>query len=316
MYKKIIFITSLLLFFGCSSHSAYALPLSKWMENNGKLKVLSTTAIIDNVVAEIGGEEIDHIPLIVGEIDPHSYELVKGDAEKLYFAELIFSNGLGLEHGASLQAVLKNQDNVVALGNSLSKEDLIEMNHIYDPHFWMDAGLMSKVIPLVVKALSEKKPEFADVFKSRGKRYQEELLDLDKRVLSIIESIPEKRRYLVTSHDAFNYFSRRYLSLEADDFEERFKAPEGLAPDGQISTHHIQEILDHLKVHNIETLFPESNVSRDSIKKIISSGKRLGLSIKIAEEPLYGDALGPKGSYIGMLEYNAEVIEKNLGKDS
>ena len=65
------------------------------MEPNGKLKVLSTTAMLHDLVKQIGGDEIDSTVLICGDLDPHTYQLVKGDGEKLSFADLVFYNGLG-----------------------------------------------------------------------------------------------------------------------------------------------------------------------------------------------------------------------------
>src|SRR5579871_5638784 len=98
----VLYSLCLLFLWGCSNSTAPS-AMDPWVEQNGKLKVLSTTAMIDDVVRQIGRERIDHLPLIMGEIDPHSYELVKGDDEKLSMATLIFFNGLGLEHGASLR---------------------------------------------------------------------------------------------------------------------------------------------------------------------------------------------------------------------
>ncbi|HSX13114.1 MAG TPA: zinc ABC transporter substrate-binding protein, partial [Chlamydiales bacterium] len=109
--------------FGCSKSSSkpQASEFESWMQANGKIKILCTTAMIDDLVGQIGKSRIDHLTLIVGEIDPHSYELVKGDDEKLSYAHLVFCNGLGLEHGASLRSWLEAQPNVVALGNEIQK---------------------------------------------------------------------------------------------------------------------------------------------------------------------------------------------------
>ncbi len=72
--------------------------------------------------------------------------------------------------------------------------------------------------------------------------------------------------------------------------------PLKLSADSQLSTTHIQEIIDHLMQYDIHVLFPESNVSKDSIKKIVDAGTEKGLKLQIAQEPLYGDAMGQPGS--------------------
>src|SRR5580692_1061201 len=107
------------LFMSCTSSSS---DIDRWTTTNGKVKVLSTTAMIDDIVGYVGGARVDHISLILGEIDPHGYELVKGDDEKISLAEIIFYNGLGLEHGASLRYALNHHPCAIALGNRVQRE--------------------------------------------------------------------------------------------------------------------------------------------------------------------------------------------------
>src|ERR1700733_13239775 len=95
--------------------------LRGWMEEKGKIKVLSSVRMIDDLVAEVGKDRVDRWTLINGEIDPHSYEMVKGDDEKIGFAQIIFFNGLGLEHGASLSYRLAKHPNAIAVGEAIRK---------------------------------------------------------------------------------------------------------------------------------------------------------------------------------------------------
>jgi manganese/zinc/iron transport system substrate-binding protein len=63
-------------------------------------------------------------------------------------------------------------------------------------------------------------------------------------------------------------------------------------------------------------LFPESNVSQDSIKKIVQAGQEKGMELKIGCCPLYADAMGSPGSegdtYLKMITYNAKMIASYL----
>ncbi len=82
---KIVYL--LLIFFAvsCTNEESrrYQELEKEWDVPNGKIKVLSTTAMINELVKEIGGDDVDSITLIKGDLDPHSYQLVKGDDEKL-----------------------------------------------------------------------------------------------------------------------------------------------------------------------------------------------------------------------------------------
>ena len=102
--------------------------------------------------------------LIQGDLDPHSYEMVKGDGEKLSGADLIFYNGLGLEHGASLSAILQGSPNAMAIGEkikSICPERILMRGGAIDPHIWMDISLWQKGIDPIVEALSGADPEGA-----------------------------------------------------------------------------------------------------------------------------------------------------------
>lgn len=300
-----------LLFFGCGKKEKSA--LDHWMNDNGKVKVLSTTAIVDDLVGRIGGEAIDHIALVNGQLDPHSYELVKGDDEKFNYAQIIFYNGLGLEHGASLQYRLMNHTNAVSLGDAILEkkpDSVVHVDGTKDPHIWMDISLWAESIDAIVKNLSDLDPDHAALFEQNGEAFRKSMLEKHEHILNLLQTVPQEKRFLVTSHDAFNYFTRSYLSNNEDNWEERFAAPEGLSPEGQLSTAHISDIINHLLFYQIHVVFPESNVSRDSLKKIVEACREKGLTVKISNESLYGDALGPNNSYLEMMEYNARVLIK------
>lgn len=320
-FKRCSFFFLFLVLFSCTPEKNH--PLKRWLTPNGKLKVLSTTAMIGDIVKQVGGSHIDEWTLIQGELDPHSYQLVKGDDEKFANASLIFYNGLGLEHGPSLQYALQNSSKAVSLGDSVAKVNphlILYVKGKQDPHIWMDVNLWSRIIPWIVKALEEKDPQHAAEYRKNGEELIKKLEQIDQEILQTVSSIAPEKRYLVTSHDAFNYFARAYLATEEEkknnSWSKRFQAPEGLAPESQLSTTDIQAIIDHIQHHHIHLLFTESNVSHDSIQKIFYAGKEKGLTLKIASPPLYGDAMGPEGSaastYEGMMLYNAYNLKELL----
>lgn len=289
-----------------------------WMERSGHLKVLTSIAMIADVAEQIGGENVDVLALIEGELDPHSYELVKGDDEKFRRADLIFYNGLGLEHGLSLRKALENNPKAVALGNTLlerTPSPILLSDGQYDPHIWMDIALWKQVVDPIVEALSARDPEHASTYRERGEALTQRLNETDAKIYDLLHSVPEERRYLVTSHDAFSYFTRHYLAepeeVATESWQVRCAAPEGLAPDAQLSVTDIMEILDHVETYKIPVLFPESNVSRDALRKIEVSAQERGFDVRLSKETLYGDSMGT-ATYLEMIAHNAEVIAREL----
>lgn len=309
-----IFFVVLFCLFGCSQKQTIK---TTWFENNDKIKVLSTTAMIDDLVGQIGGDRVDHIPLITGEIDPHSYELVKGDDEKISHAQIVVANGLNLEHGASWRYQLQQHPHVVFLGEDIRSkvpERILVIGKEVDPHVWMDISLWAEGVSFIVEALSREDPEHRSYYQENGERLQEKMLEKHREIKDQMLAVPSEKRYLVTSHDAFNYFTRAYLA-QGPDWQKRCMAPEGLAPEGQLSSLDIQRVIDYIREHHVEVVFPESNVSRDALKKIISACR---CPVRISKIPLYGDAMGPAGSdadnYLGMIEHDANALREEWGK--
>jgi len=316
LLKKVcfgLFLPLLLAFllFGCSSKSR----LNEWMRDGSKIKILSTTAQIGDLVSEIGGDRADGWILIQGDLDPHSYEIVKGDGEKLARADLIFYNGLGLEHGASLSSLLRESPKAIPVGERIRAaypELILKKEEAIDPHIWMDVSLWQKAIDPIVEGLSLADPEGASYYRERADALASKMEKAHIQIRDQLMKVPSEKRYLVTSHDAFQYFTRSYFAdPNESDWSKRFAAPEGLAPDGQLNPLDIQRIIDYLRHKEISVVFPESNVSRDSIKKIALSSKEFGLDIRICSEPLYGDSMSGL-SYLEMMFSNADVIKRYL----
>lgn len=319
-----VFLAIVTLCFSCiGKKDGHMAKRQQWMQPNGKIKVLSTIAMIDDIVKGVGKEHVDAYTLISGELDPHSYTLVKGDDETLAFADLVFYNGLGLEHGPSLQGFLAGSKKATGLGDKILASEpsfiLIEQGQI-DPHIWMDISLWTKTVPFIVEALSKADPKHADEYKENGKNLVHELMSTHEDVKRELQAIPESQRYLVSSHDAFSYFTRSYLAEDAELanglWKKRVAAPEGLAPESQLSVADIQKIISHLKEYQIHVLFPESNVSKDSIRKIVQAGRERGLNLSVACVYLYADAMGAPGSdgdtYLKMIVHNAKSIAEYL----
>jgi manganese/zinc/iron transport system substrate-binding protein len=297
--------------------------LRRWMVPNGQLKVLCTTAMIADIARQVGGEHIDTLILISGQLDPHSYQLVKGDDEKLRAADLIIFNGRGLEHGPSLQRYLEESENAISLGNALIGIDpdlILSVEGQFDPHIWMDMSIWARTVDIIADALKARDPKFAGDYERNAKVVRTTLLEVHERIRKSLTEIPETKRYLVTSHDAFHYFTRAYLAPEGElasgEWKSRCAAPEGLAPDSMLSASDIREVINHMARYDIRVLFSESNVNKDSIRKIVDAATEEGMTIRIAECSLYGDAMGCSGSkgdtYIKMIEHNARVIAEQL----
>lgn len=304
------FLFALIFLVSCTSSKR---SLDEYMKDNGKVKVLASTEMIQDVVKRVGGSYVDTSVLIKSGIDPHSYELVKGDEEKIDRADLLFYNGLGLEHGLSLQQCLKSHPYALAVGSYVQKkypDKILYKSGVIDPHIWLDISLWKEIIDPITEALSEKDPVHSQLYHRNAESLKEEFLQRHEEILEKLYQVKEETRYLVTSHDGFSYFVRGYLSTDKDEnWHERCMAPEGLAPEGQLSLHDIERVVRYILTWNIQVIFQESNVNVDALRKIADACKKQGKEIRISKKPLFGDTMQEsKAGYIGMIEHNAEVL--------
>jgi len=314
IYRFFILSAFVLTLFGCGQKQ----EVSSWMQKNGKIKVLATTGMIADIAQKIGGHEVDVLTLIPAALDPHSYELVKGDDEKFAQAELILCNGLGLEHGMSLRRNLQNHDKVLCVTSALQEkkpESILRVDGVYDPHVWMDISLWMETVDPILQRLCALCPQKASIFENNAQQVKKEMEQADAMAYERLQSVASSDRYLVTSHDAFHYFTRRYLrDPEESTWQIRCRAPEGLAPDAELSVSDLRRVLKYIVLYKTHVLFTESNVNKQSILKLIDAARKKGHLVRLAQKELYADSMGEACSYIEMVLHNVDVIAEELAK--
>ncbi|MBI3236386.1 MAG: hypothetical protein HYZ48_01560, partial [Chlamydiales bacterium] len=70
------------------------------------------------------------------------------------------------------------------------------------------------------------------------------------------------------------------------------------------------DVISHLCFYQIAVVFPESNVSKDSLKKIVHACKQKDVDVRIVNDVLYADAMGSEkiDSYLEMVRHNVDVM--------
>ena len=202
--KKLIILIVLTFAFSCKNAP----------EDNEKLKVVTTTTMLTDLVSEIGGDHISLQGLMGAGVDPHLYKASEGDVSKLYKADIIFYSGLHLEGKlVDIFEKMEGKKNTVSLGDRLPKNELIPSEYFasnYDPHVWFNIQFFKQFAQLVTDELSTADPENAESYSENNKKYQEKLDALESEIKATIATLPEEKRILVTAHDAFNYFGKAY----------------------------------------------------------------------------------------------------------
>lgn len=273
------------------------------------IPIVCTTGMVGDLVAQVGGEQVQVTSLMGEGVDPHLYKPSPGDVSRLSSAGLIFYNGLHLEGKmADLFVRMARKRPTYAVTEAIPETALLELaDGHYDPHVWFDVALWSQTVDRVRDALVQFDPIHASDYVRRADEYRRSLAELDAECRVALATIPKERRVLVTAHDAFHYFGRAY------DIE--VKAVQGISTEAEAGVREINELVDLIVARKLKAVFIESTVSERNIQALIEGCGARGHEVRVGGE-LFSDAMGrpgtPEGTYIGMVRHNVRTIVKAL----
>lgn len=278
------------------------------------LQVATTTNFITDTVAQVGGDRVSVTGLMGPGVDPHLYKASAGDVETLRDADAIFYGGLYLEGKmAEVLGELSEQVPSVAVSEAIPERRLLAPpanaapEEEYDPHVWFDPASWAYAVEVVRDELSELDPAGAAAYRRNAERLLAEMRELEREGRAAFEGVPERRRLLVTSHDAFEYFGRAF---GLDVF-----AIQGISTADEATTADVDRIAALVAERDVPSVFVESSVPKQTIEAVIAAARERGHEVEIGGE-LFSDAAGeegtPEGTYPGMVRHNIETISEGL----
>lgn len=277
------------------------------------IRVVATTGMIADTVSRVAGELATVAALMKPGVDPHLFKPTRTDITQIMSADLVFYNGLLLE-GKMIDALVRAASagkTVIAVTQEIDESSLLtpdpELGH-HDPHVWMDPAAWALTVPVIERELIASLPAHKQEISANAAALAQEIAQLDAYAKSVLETVPPERRVLVTAHDAFNYFGRRY------GFE--VVGIQGLSTESEAGVRDIENLVNLLVERKIPAVFVESTVSDRNIKALIAGAAARGHTVTIGGE-LFSDALGPagayEGTYLGMIDHNVTTIARALG---
>lgn len=267
--------------------------------------VVSSASIFADMAENLGGAFIEVQTVVPIGGDPHTYEPTPADARLAAKADLILINGLTFE--GWLNEMIANSGTkatIVTITEGITPIQSEKYNNSTDPHAWMDAQNGFLYIHNIRNALKALVPEHAEEIDFNYEVYRQQLADLDAYIQQEIQKIPEKQRILITSHDAFRYYARRYgIQVEAIL---------GTSTDAEAQTSDIQRLNKVIRENQVPAVFIETTVNPRLLKQIATDN-----NVSIGGQ-LYSDSIGdsnsPAPSYLDMLRYNTNTIVAALSQ--
>ena len=278
------------------------------------LNVVASFSILGDMVKQVGGERVGVHTLVGPGGDAHVYQPTPSDARTIAQARLVFVNGLGFE--GWIDRLIKSsgyRGPVIQTSAGINPLDLsrqLDSDHQHDgktdPHGWQDLTNALRYVDNIAKALGEADPAGKGLYQANADRYKKQLSALDTAIHQEIGAIPQERRKVVTSHDAFGYFARAYGI--------RFIAPVGVNTEAEPSAADIGRIIKQIRREKIPAVFLESVSDPRLLERIRQeSGAKIGGT-------LYSDSLskagGPAASYLEMMRYNAQTLTTALTRQN
>ncbi|MDQ8759117.1 metal ABC transporter solute-binding protein, Zn/Mn family [Streptococcus ruminantium] len=284
---------------------------SQTQEGSSKPRVAVTTSFLNDMVYQLAGDEVERDLLIPAGEDPHLYVAKSSDLSKLQKANLVLYHGLHFE-GKMVEALEKSG---VAVSKNFDEEDLNTMDEdgekIVDPHFWFSIPLYKSAVAVASEELQKLVPKKADLIKKNTEKYLAQLDDLHKWIEKELSVIPADRRYLVTPHDAFNYFASSYGFT--------LFAPQGVSTDSEVANSDMIETVNLIIKHKIKAIFTESTTNPERMKKLQEAVKAKGGQVEVVSgegKELFSDSLAPEGeagdTFIDMYKHNIKLIVEHL----
>lgn len=280
---------------------AFALALSvSGAASAAPIKAVASITIIADMVHEVGGDLVEVQSIVGPNGDAHSYEARPQDSKTLNASQIVFINGLGLDPWIEKLTTSSGFKGPLVVVTKRIKTHQFDEDgkQVTDPHAWQDLSNGQIYVTNIAKALCEVDAADCPTFNANASAYNAKLAAIDAELITKFSAVPEPNRQVVTTHDAFGYFSIAY--------GVRFLAPEGFATEAEPSAAAIAKLVRQIKHDNIKALFFE-NMSDNRVIEAIAA--ETGVH---AGPPLYADALSkpdePGATYLQMFKYNSQTL--------
>ena len=283
---------------------------------DGTFRIVATTtqaSDLSKILSE-GVAGIEITPLMGAGIDPHLYQPTESDIRAMNEADMVIYSGLHLEgqFDTVFEALREQGTLIYTLSQPVKKAGYVIGGFVTaqyqsgtdDPHFWFDPRNWELTNADLAQTLAQLDPDNAAAYTAHAGAYNEQLRLLYAWADEGMRSVPESQRYLVTSHDAFQYFGAA--------FGWRMAGIQGISTEDETGVGDIQRTAQFVVEQEIPVLFVESSISPDTIEAVQAAIDAKGGTVRVGVRELYSDAMGMPGAfggtYIGMIAENVYTI--------
>jgi zinc/manganese transport system substrate-binding protein len=266
-----------------------------------RLNIVASFSILGDFVRNVGGDRVSVTTLVGPNGDVHVYTPAPADAKKIADARLVIINGLGLE--GWLPRLVQSSGSKAPIIIATQGIAPLKIGSDADPHAWQSAVNARTYVANISDALSAADPPGAATYRTNSELYLARLDRLDREVREAVAQIPQARRKVISTHNAFGYFAAAY-GIE-------FIAPLGVSTESEASARDIAGIITQIRTAKIPAVFLE-NVSDSRLVSRIAAETGAGIGGTLYSDSLTGEN-GDAPTYIDMVRHNIEALTAALG---
>ncbi len=268
-------------------------------EPEERLSVVTTTALLADLVKNVGGDQIEVRSIVPAGVDVHAFQTTPGDSLAISRADVIVSNGSGLD--AFLEPVLRSAKSeeavLVVAAQGLDEQGSEQQSLKGDPHFWQNPIFAIHYVERIRDGLMKADADNAVAYQANAEAYIRQLRQLDGEIARILSQVPTQRRRLVTFHDAFGNFVDRY-GWQATAFVS--------GDASQVTPGAIVAAMERVREEGVPAFFAEPQFRSDLIEQ---AAREAGVVVGA----IYSDVLDDKvTTYLDMMRFNARSLAEHL----
>ncbi|WP_209519096.1 MULTISPECIES: zinc ABC transporter substrate-binding protein AztC [unclassified Frigoribacterium] len=273
-------------------------------------RVVVTTNVLGDVVGELVGDQVDVVTLMPPGADPHSVEISAREAAEMLDADLVVSNGLGLEEGLQqhVDAAGAAGVPVVAAGDLIEPLAYVDgdAEGEPDPHLWTDTGRVLDVVDGLEPVLATEVDGIdVDRLTAATASYRAELETLDAELTATFAAIPAERRALVTNHHVFGYLAERW----------GFRVVGAVLPSGTTlaapSASDLADLTEAIEEAGVATIFADSS-QPDRLVQVLADEADVDVEVVALHTESLSAPGGGAATYLEMMRSNEQLISHGL----
>lgn len=269
-----------------------------------KFKIVTTFTVVADMVRNVAGEAAEVVSITRPGAEIHEYQPTPGDIKRAQGAQLIMANGLNLERW--FQRFYQHLDGVpeVVVSDGIQPIGIGEgpYNGKPNPHAWMSPDNALIYVDNIRNALIQHDPARAETYRQNAAAYKQKISAALDPLRQQIATIPENKRWLVTSEGAFSYLARDL------GMKELYLWP--INADQQGSPQQVRKVIDQVRKLKIPAVFSESTVPDKPARQVArETGAHYG-------GVLYVDSLstpdGPVPTYLDLLTVTTRTLVQGI----